>query len=77
MPLLIHVAGTNGKGSTCSYLECVLMQKYKVGKFTSPHLLDVSERITINQIPISHKNLKDEYDKLKNFDFGFLTFYSL
>lgn len=74
MPLLIHVAGTNGKGSTCSYLECVLMQKYKVGKFTSPHLLDVSERITINQIPISHKKLKDEYDKLKNFDFGFFDF---
>lgn len=74
LPLLIHVAGTNGKGSTCSYLECVLMQKYKVGKFTSPHLLDVSERITIDQIPITHEKLKNDYDKLKHLDLGFFDF---
>ena len=56
------------------YLECVLMQKYKVGKFTSPHLLDVSERITIDQIPITHEKLKNDYDKLKHLDLGFFDF---
>lgn len=45
----IHVAGTNGKGSTCSMLASTLMEcGYKVGLFTSPHLLDYRERIRIN-----------------------------
>lgn len=45
----IHVAGTNGKGSTCSMLASVLTEAgYKVGLFTSPHLVDFSERIRIN-----------------------------
>ena len=67
LPFLIHIAGTNGKGSTCSYLECVLMQKYKVGKFTSPHVLIPNERITINQTYISDNEIKYYYDKFKNF----------
>lgn len=74
LPYLIHVAGTNGKGSTCSYLESVLMQKYKVGKFTSPHVLSVTERITINQVEISNAELKNRYDKIKNLDLGFFDF---
>jgi dihydrofolate synthase/folylpolyglutamate synthase len=44
----IHVAGSNGKGSVCVMLESILKQKYKVGKFTSPHLKRFNERITIN-----------------------------
>jgi dihydrofolate synthase / folylpolyglutamate synthase len=45
----IHVAGTNGKGSTSSMLASILMEcGYKVGLFTSPHLLDYRERIRIN-----------------------------
>ena len=51
----IHVAGTNGKGS-CSHTLASILQEagYKVGLFTSPHLLDFDERIRINGQPISH-----------------------
>lgn len=45
----IHVAGTNGKGSTCHMLASVLQQAgYKVGLYTSPHLKDFRERIKVN-----------------------------
>lgn len=51
---IIHVAGTNGKGSVCSYLSNIICANgYKVGLFTSPHLLKVNERIQINQRMIS------------------------
>ena len=44
-----HVAGTNGKGSTCAMLSAALRAaKYKVGLYTSPHLFDVRERIEVN-----------------------------
>ncbi len=50
----IHVAGTNGKGSTSSMLASVFMEAgYKVGLYTSPHLKDFRERITINGKMIS------------------------
>lgn len=50
----IHVAGTNGKGSTSSMLASVFMEAgYKVGLYTSPHLKDFRERITINGKQIS------------------------
>jgi len=45
----IHVAGTNGKGSTCAFLSSYLQQiGYRVGLFTSPHLVDFRERIRVN-----------------------------
>ncbi len=45
----IHVAGTNGKGSTCNYLcDCLMEAGYKVGTFTSPHLVCHQDRICIN-----------------------------
>lgn len=45
----IHVAGTNGKGSTCAFIASFLLQAgYRVGSFTSPHLVDFRERIRIN-----------------------------
>lgn len=45
----VHVAGSNGKGSTCSYIASVLFESgYKTGLFTSPHLLDFRERIRVN-----------------------------
>jgi dihydrofolate synthase/folylpolyglutamate synthase len=51
----IHTAGTNGKGSTCSYIAHGLISAgYKTGKFMSPHVLDISERITVNDVPIAN-----------------------
>jgi dihydrofolate synthase / folylpolyglutamate synthase len=52
----IHVAGTNGKGSTSHMLASIFQEAgYKVGLYTSPHLLDFRERIKINGKPISKK----------------------
>ena len=46
---LIHVGGTNGKGSTCAYLSSIIQESgYKVGTFTSPHFFDYRERIKVN-----------------------------
>lgn len=54
----IHVAGTNGKGSTSHILASVLQSAgYKVGLYTSPHLLDFRERIKVNGQPIAEKNI--------------------
>ncbi|MEG4997044.1 bifunctional folylpolyglutamate synthase/dihydrofolate synthase [Microcoleus sp. B4-D4] len=51
---IIHIAGTNGKGSVCAYLSSALTAAgYRVGRYTSPHLIDWTERICINQKPIS------------------------
>ena len=55
---IIHVAGTNGKGSICNMLHDVLMVSgYKTGLFISPHLEEYNERIQINKIPISRDSL--------------------
>jgi dihydrofolate synthase/folylpolyglutamate synthase len=49
---LITVGGTNGKGSTCAMLECILLAAgYRVGVYTSPHLLRYNERVRINGVP--------------------------
>ncbi len=54
----IHVAGTNGKGSTCALVEAALRQAgYRVGLFTSPYLVDFRERIQINRQLISQEQL--------------------
>lgn len=56
---IIHVAGTNGKGSVCAYLSSILTQAgYKVGRYTSPHLVDWMERICLNEQPISLEALQ-------------------
>ncbi len=55
---LIHVAGTNGKGSVCAYLSSVLTAAgYRVGRYTSPHLIHWTERICLNEKPISETEL--------------------
>ncbi len=56
---VVHVAGTNGKGSVCAYLSAVLTATgYRVGRYTSPHLIDWNERICINDQPISLTELE-------------------
>lgn len=56
---IIHVTGTNGKGSVCAYLSAILTEAgYKVGRYTSPHLVDWTERIYINEQPISTTDLE-------------------
>lgn len=44
----IHVAGTNGKGSVTEYIAAALAERYKAGRFSSPYIVDVRERIEIN-----------------------------
>lgn len=64
----VHVAGTNGKGSTCSMLASVLKEAgYRTGLFTSPHLVDFTERIRINGIPIPEHEVIDFVKENKAF----------
>lgn len=61
----IHVAGTNGKGSTCAMLVSVLKEAgYKTGLFTSPHLIKYNERMKINDVEISDADLADMIQKV-------------
>lgn len=62
----IHVAGTNGKGSTSHMLASVLQSAgYKTGLYTSPHLKDFTERIKINGQAISHSHVIDFVNRIK------------
>lgn len=64
----IHVAGTNGKGSTSHMIASVLQEAgYKVGLYTSPHLKDFRERIKINGNPISEDEVTDFIVQNKSF----------
>ena len=55
---IIHVAGTNGKGSVCAYLSSILTEAgYRVGRYTSPHLVHWTERINLNGQPIGDRDL--------------------
>ncbi len=54
----VHVAGTNGKGSTVNYLRSILQSAgYRIGSFTSPHLIVHNDRIRINDVYISNERL--------------------
>lgn len=56
----VHVVGTNGKGSTVSYLRNALVaNNYEVGTFTSPYIVTFNERISINGVPITNDELVD------------------
>lgn len=62
----IHVAGTNGKGSTCHLLSSILQKAgYKTGLFTSPHILDFRERIKVNGNMISEQEVVDFTENYK------------
>lgn len=64
----IHVAGTNGKGSTSHMLASILQEAgYKVGLYTSPHLKDFRERIKINEKNISEEFVTDFIHEHKSF----------
>jgi dihydrofolate synthase/folylpolyglutamate synthase len=64
----IHVAGTNGKGSTSHMLASILQEAgYKVGLYTSPHLKDFRERIKINGVEISEDFVCEFIEKHKSF----------
>ena len=64
----IHIAGTNGKGSTSHMIASVLQEAgYKVGLYTSPHLKDFRERIRINGKPIYKKDVIQFIDKNRLF----------
>ncbi|MBS3176519.1 bifunctional folylpolyglutamate synthase/dihydrofolate synthase [Candidatus Woesearchaeota archaeon] len=77
----VHVAGTNGKGSVCAMLASIfLAQGKKVGLYTSPHLIDVTERIVVNDKSISQEQFCFYGEKIlkysleKNVD---LTFFEI
>jgi len=62
---VIIVAGTNGKGSTVSFLESILKNNnYKVGAFTSPHILNYNERIKVNGKEIDNELLLDTFETI-------------
>ena len=63
---IIHIAGTNGKGSVCAYLRFLLMEAgFRVGTFTSPHLVEMNERIAINGIPIKKEDFLEVFCQVK------------
>ena len=60
----IHIAGTNGKGSICSMLASILMSAgYRVGLYSSPHLINFNERIRINNICITNNEIASFVEK--------------
>jgi len=63
---LIVVGGTNGKGSTCAYLEAIYRYAgYRVGCYTSPHLLDYNERIRVDQRPVDDEMLCQAFARVE------------
>ena len=67
----IHIAGTNGKGSVASALSTILSASgYRVGLYTSPHLVHFNERIMINTKPISDQRVVDAYTAVSHQDQG-------
>jgi len=64
---VIHVSGTKGKGSTCAFTESILRHHgYKTGFFSSPHLVEVRERIRVNGEPISYKQFTNYFWEVYN-----------
>lgn len=63
---IIHVAGTNGKGSVCAFMSSVLGQAGKTNAmFTSPHLIDMNERFIINGEKVSNEVFTDAFNLVK------------
>lgn len=74
----IHVAGTNGKGSCCHTLAAILQSAgYRVGLYTSPHLVDFRERIRIDGDIISKNYVISWVEKIKQFEDRHFSFFEL
>ncbi len=81
--VLLTVAGTNGKGSTCAMLEAILVAAgYRVGLYTSPHLFRYNERVRLNGAPVSDSRLCAAFESVERarggtaltyFEFGTLA----
>lgn len=68
---VVHIAGTNGKGSTATYIASILQQTgLKVGVYTSPHLVRFNERITVNGNEISNDDVVKAYEAVHAVDIG-------
>ena len=62
---IIHISGTNGKGSVCSYIDDILKKSgYKTGLFTSPHLVTIRERIQVDGELISREDFTQYFNKV-------------
>lgn len=62
----IHVAGTNGKGSVAAMLESVLRAAgWRTGLYTSPHLVQLGERVQVDRIPLTHEELSSYVTELR------------
>ncbi len=75
--VVIHVAGTNGKGSTVSYLKNILLSEgYNVGAFTSPYIVRFNERITYNYNDITSEELLYYINKVYSLHYEVLEKYN-
>ncbi len=62
----IHIAGTNGKGSVCAFLQNILIEAgYKTGKYTSPNMVSICERININGENIKEEEMESLIEKIQ------------
>jgi dihydrofolate synthase / folylpolyglutamate synthase len=67
----IHIAGTNGKGSTAAYIAAILQEAgFKTGLYTSPHLVRFNERIIVNGREITNDRVVDAYEAVNAADTG-------
>jgi len=63
---VIQLTGTNGKGSTAAMIDALLRSVgLRTGRFTSPHLMDVTERIRIDGEPISHQRFDEVWTEIE------------
>ncbi|GAA3145851.1 folylpolyglutamate synthase/dihydrofolate synthase family protein [Planomonospora alba] len=62
---VVHVAGTNGKSSTTRMIETILRERnLRVGRFTSPHLISMRERICVDGVPLSEERFTEVYEDI-------------